>query len=67
LIWKNALALPNWEKSGTMHVNGREAGVVGADQVKNMDWRARKATRIGTVPEDVVVQVVKRLQALLEQ
>ena len=40
-------------------------GVVMADQVKNLDWRARKATRIGTVPEEVVVQVVKRLQALL--
>src|SRR5262245_8323274 len=40
-------------------------GVVGADQVKSLDWRARKATRIGAVPEKVVAQVLQRLQALL--
>ncbi|HYV39912.1 MAG TPA: endoribonuclease MazF [Gemmataceae bacterium] len=40
-------------------------GVVGADQLKSLDWRARKVTRIGKVPEEVVVQVVQRLQALL--
>lgn len=42
------------------------AGVVGADQVKSLDWRARKAIRIGTVGEEVVTQVVHRLRALLE-
>lgn len=31
------------------------AGVVGADQVKSLDWRARKATRIGAIPEEVNV------------
>jgi mRNA interferase MazF len=40
------------------------AGVVGADQVKSLDWRARKATRIGAVPEEVVAQVLRRLQTL---
>ena len=40
-------------------------GVVGADQVKSLDWRARKAARIGTVSEEVVDQVLERLQALL--
>ncbi len=40
-------------------------GVVGADQVKSMDWRARKATRICTVPKEVVVEAVRRLQTLL--
>ncbi|MEW6666158.1 MAG: endoribonuclease MazF [Thermodesulfobacteriota bacterium] len=43
------------------------AGVVGADQVKSLDWRARKATRIGAIPEEVVTQVVSRLQALLQE
>lgn len=42
-------------------------GVVGADQVKSLDWRARKVSRIDTVPEDVVAQLVNRLQALLEE
>ena len=41
------------------------AGVVGADQVKSLDWRARKAARIASVPEEVVTQVVQRIQALL--
>jgi mRNA interferase MazF len=40
-------------------------GVVLADQVKSLDWRARKATRIGTVPQNVVTQVLSRLNALL--
>jgi mRNA interferase MazF len=41
------------------------SGVVGADQVKSLDWRARKATRIGAVSADVVDQVIQRLQTLL--
>jgi mRNA interferase MazF len=40
-------------------------GVVGADQVKSLDWRARKASRIGAVSEEVVTQVLERLQTLL--
>lgn len=43
------------------------AGAVGADQVKSLDWRARKATRIAAVPKDIVAQVVTRLQTLLEE
>jgi mRNA interferase MazF len=42
-------------------------GVVGADQVKSLDWRARKATRIAAVPKEIVSQVVTRLQTLLEE
>jgi mRNA interferase MazF len=41
------------------------AGVVGADQVKSLDWQARKAARIGAVGEEVVAEVVRRLQTLL--
>ena len=41
------------------------AGVVGADQVKSLDWRARQAARIGAVPGEVVAQVLQRLQTLL--
>ncbi len=40
-------------------------GVAGADQVKSLDWQARKASRIGTVPERIVAEVVRRLQTLL--
>jgi mRNA interferase MazF len=41
------------------------AGVVLADQVKSLDWGTRKAARIGTVPEEVVTQVLDRLGTLL--
>jgi mRNA interferase MazF len=41
------------------------SGVVLADQVKSLDWRARTASRIDGVPEDVVAQVVRRLHPLL--
>jgi mRNA interferase MazF len=41
------------------------SGVALADQVKSLDWRARKAARICTVPAEVVAQVLRRLHALL--
>lgn len=40
-------------------------GVVGADQVKSLDWRAREVSRIDAVPEEVVAEVVRRLGTLL--
>lgn len=40
-------------------------GVIGADQVKSLDWQARKASRIGAVPAEIVTQVVRRLQTLI--
>lgn len=40
-------------------------GVVGADQIKSLDWRARQVARIGEVPIEVVTQVLQRLQVLL--
>ncbi len=43
------------------------AGVVGADQVKSLDWRVHNATLIAAVPEEIVTQVVSRLQTLLEE
>lgn len=42
-------------------------GVVGADQVKSLDWRARKASLIGAVPDEVVAEAVRRLQAVLSE
>jgi mRNA interferase MazF len=43
----------------------RVGGVVLADQIKSLDWQARKASRICAVPEDVLVAVMRRLQVLL--
>jgi mRNA interferase MazF len=41
------------------------SGVVLADQVKSLDWGARKASRICAVPEEVIAQMLRRLNALL--
>ena len=43
----------------------RVQGVVLADQVKSLDWRVRRATRICEVPENVVAAVRMRLNSLL--
>ena len=40
-------------------------GVVLADQVKSLDWQARKAARICEVPQKVVAQVLSKLSVLL--
>jgi len=40
-------------------------GAVLADHVKSLDWRARKASRICTVPEEIVEQVARKLHTLL--
>jgi mRNA interferase MazF len=40
-------------------------GAVGSDQVESLDWRARRTTRIGALPEAIVDQVLQRLHTLL--
>jgi mRNA interferase MazF len=42
-------------------------GVVLADQVKSLDWAARQCDRICVLPGQVVVQVLRRLHALLDE
>lgn len=39
--------------------------VVLADQIKSLDWRARRAAHKGTVAPDVVLEVQAKLKALL--
>ena len=41
-------------------------GAVLSDQVKSLDWRARKARRIGSVPADVLQETVGKIVALLD-
>lgn len=43
------------------------AGVVLADQVKSLDWRAREVELLCTLPEPVVDQVLQRLGTLLSR
>ncbi len=42
------------------------AGVVLADQIKNLDWRARGAVPAGRAPSQTVKEVLDRLAVLLE-
>jgi len=42
------------------------SGVVLADQVKSLDWTARKAEIVGRAPHSVVSQVLERLNMLLD-
>jgi mRNA interferase MazF len=40
-------------------------GVVLADQVKSLDWRARRAERADRLPTETVVEILGKLGALL--
>ena len=42
------------------------AGVVLADQIKSLDWRARKADYICTLPFEITDDVIARITPLLE-
>jgi mRNA interferase MazF len=47
--------------------HGLEAkGVILCDQVKSLDWRARRATRFGSVPDPVMEDVTARILALID-
>lgn len=41
-------------------------GVVLADQVKSLDWRARNATLKETLPVEVMTEILAKLSTLLE-
>ncbi len=40
-------------------------GVVLVDQLKNLDWRARNAERIGRLPRSVMEEIFKKLAVLV--
>lgn len=41
------------------------SGAVLSDQVKSLDWRARRAELICTLPRDTIVEVVQKLSTLI--
>jgi mRNA interferase MazF len=41
------------------------SGVVLSDQVRSLDWRARRAERAGRVPASIVQEVLKKLGTLV--
>jgi mRNA interferase MazF len=48
-----------------VRIAGRPAAVVLSDQVKNLDWHARQATRKGKVTEAELNQIRAKLRALI--
>ena len=44
----------------------KASGAVLSDQVKSMDWRARKASRLCSLPETAVRQVLNKVGTLLD-
>jgi len=46
-------------------VEGNVSGVILADQVKSLDWRARQAKRKGRVSPEVTERSLTRVRALL--
>jgi len=40
-------------------------GAVLSDQIKSLDWRARKAKRIGRVPDEVLAETIGKIMALI--
>jgi mRNA interferase MazF len=42
-------------------------GVVLADQIKSLDWRARRAERMGTLPGRLVAEILGKLGLLLAE
>jgi mRNA interferase MazF len=44
---------------------GEISGVVLADQIKSLDWRARRAERVATAPPEVVREVLAKARVLV--
>lgn len=44
----------------------RAKGAILCDQIKSLDWRARRATRLGSVPNPVMQEVTARILALVD-
>lgn len=42
------------------------SGVILSDQVKSLDWKARKAEKACSLPEESIKKVLQRVKALIE-
>lgn len=41
-------------------------GAILSDQIKSLDWRVRRAKRIGSVPPDVLAETIGKILALVD-
>jgi mRNA interferase MazF len=46
--------------------NGKAEGAILSDQLKSLDWRARKATLLDRTPDQIVHEVTGRILALVD-
>lgn len=46
---------------------GRVTGVVLADQLKSLDWRARQATLIASAPSAVTQEILAKVRTLVQE
>lgn len=49
----------------SLHTADGSAGVILADHVRSVDWKLRRTRKIQTVPDEVLNEVIGRLEALL--
>jgi mRNA interferase MazF len=49
----------------SLPAGGKVGGVVLADQLKSLDWRARRASRIAGAPREVVDEVLAKILPLI--
>ena len=45
--------------------DGKARGAVLSDQLKSLDWQARKATRFDRAPDEITLEVTARILALV--
>jgi len=50
----------------TLPEKGKVQGAILSDQLKSLDWRARKVTRLDHAPREVVLAVTARVLALVD-
>ena len=48
-----------------LYHGGQVEGVILADQLKSLDWRARRAERIEAAPRAILAEVLAKVRALL--
>lgn len=61
-ITKNVKGYPFEVDLPEMH---KASGTILSDQIKSLDWRARKAKRIGRAPKAIVQDVLAKVESLI--
>jgi mRNA interferase MazF len=49
-----------------LQVGAKLEGVILADQIKSLDWKARRASKVARVSQEVMAEVTARVLALVD-